>query len=438
MVKFEGLRQWLNRALARSGGRGQEIAFLLEQPEGENDFVFDLHLHDTNSDGVREERKIFAEAQDNRAKKLAQANHDTINSSVNYHSYKTNIGRYNGDYVNSVESGCVLDDFRVECLVYGGNIVKAKQLVDSNQFPYFNRNFKKKRILSVMQQRLGIANKLGITPKYLDLNDFIAVEIPGENGEIKYKTLKSLGLDATRDIGIGKDKIKEEVEINGKSYRVNVDYFNGKLFKYIVQSEKGRAYLASKGVEVSEYDAGTVDMENLEIPTMLKQAYAKFNRNIIQNKESDLFVDDSAWWPTFEQVCDFAKAIGGVAILAHPFGYGNLKISPKELMQRAIKKGADGIECLHGFNTPEQVEEIYSFCKEEGVFITAGSDTHEFYSYQGNKTQVGIAPGVGEDYSQKDNPIHEMPISTYNVHYIGSGAYRKNKNKTAQEIELGM
>lgn len=436
-MKFEGLRQWLARALERSGGRGKELAFLLEQPEGKNDKVFDLHIHDVNSDGARGERKVFAEAQENGVSVIAQTNHDTINSVVNYHSYKTDTAGYTGEYINGLEASCRLGGYPVECLVYGYDETKAKYLVDTMKFPFFNRTFKIKRILSLIQQRLSEANKLGITPNFLDLNDFIAIERPGKNGEISYATLSSLGLDATRDIGIGKDKLNEEIVYDGKKCKVNFDYFNAKLFKYIIQTSKGREFLAQKGIEVSEYDASTVDIENLEVPKLLGQAYAKFNRTIIQNKESELFVDDSEWWPTFEEVTEFAKATGGVAVLAHPYGYGGVQASPEDLMEMAVQAGADGIECLHGFNVPEQVEKIYKFCKERGLFITAGSDTHGFYSYQGNKTQIGVAPGIGEDYENKDNPIHEMPISTHNLHYIGSGAYRKNKNKNV-ETEMGM
>ena len=437
-MKFEGLRQWLARALQRSEGRGKELAFLLEQPEGENDIVFDLHIHDINSDGLREERKVFMEAQENGVKVLSQTNHDTINSVVNYHNYNSDTAGYTGGYINGIEASCRLNGFPVECLVYGYNEVKAKHLIDTMQFPYFNRNFKIKRILSLIQQRLAVANDLGLTPKFLDVDDFIAVEQTGANGETKYATLKSLGLDAIKDIGITKDSLNEEIVYNGKKCKVNFDYFNGKLFKYIIQTQKGRDFLAQKGIEVTEYDASTVDIESLEIPKLLGQAYAKFNRTIIQNNSSELFVDDSEWWPTFEEVSEFAKATGGVAVFAHPYGYGGVQASPEELMEMAIEAGADGIECLHGFNSPEQVEKIYNFCKERGLFITAGSDTHAFYSYQGNKTQIGIAPGTGEDYKNKDNPIHEMPISTHNLHYIGSGAYRKNKKKNFEETGMGM
>ena len=436
-MKFEGLRQWKARALERSGGRGRELAFLLEQPEGENDIVFDLHIHDINSDGAREERKVFAEAQENYAKIISQTNHDTMNSVFNYHTFMSDTADYTGGYVNGIEASCRLGGYPVECLIYGFNEVKARHLINTMQFPYFNRSFKIKRILSLMKQRLRVANKLGITPKFLDLNDFIAVEQTGPNGETKYVPLKRLGLDSSRDIGESKDKVNEEVVVNGETCKVNFDYFNSKLFKYIIQSPEGREFLAQKGIEVSEYDATTVDIESLEIPKLLGQAYAKFNRTIIQNKESALFVDDSEWWPTFEQVAEFAKITGGVAVLAHPYGYSGVSAEPEVLMEMAVEAGADGIECLHGFNNPQEVEKIYNFCKERGLFITAGSDTHGFYSYQGNKTQIGIAPGTGEDYHNKNNPIHEMPISTFNVHYIGSGAYRKNKNRNI-ETEMGM
>ena len=437
-MKFEGLRKWLVEALERSGGRGRELAFLLMQPEGENDIVFDLHIHDANSDGAREERKVFMEAQANGAKVISQTNHDNIVSTIHYQGFETDTAKYNGDYINGVEVSCRLGGNPVECLVYGYDEAKAKSLVDSMKFPFLNRSFKIKRILTLMQQRLDIVNKMGLFPKYLTLNDFISLEQIGEKGETKYVPLSKLGLDAYEDVGVSKNNLNEQIEYNGEVCRVNFDYFNAKLFKYIAQTEKGRAFLADKDIEVSEFEANKINIENLEIPQLLKPAFAKFNRSMIQSKDSKLYVDDSPLWPTFEEVAEFAKATGGVAILAHPFGYNGVKISPKELIEMAVKAGADGIECLHGFNTPEQVEYIYNYCKQNGLFITAGSDTHDYYSYQGNITQIGVAPGVGEDYNQKDNPIYEMAISTYNLHYIGSGAYRKNKKKNPEESEMGI
>ena len=57
-MKFEGLRQWLARALERSGGRGKELAFLLEQPEGKNDKVITFIRVD-NFDNTLEIPKMF-------------------------------------------------------------------------------------------------------------------------------------------------------------------------------------------------------------------------------------------------------------------------------------------------------------------------------------------------------------------------------------------
>ncbi len=437
-MKFEGLGQWQAEALKNSGGRGRELLFLFEQPEGENDIIFDLHIHDTNSDGVRGARKVLTEAQENGVEIVSITNHDNDKSTQNIHRGRVDFARYGGRYINGIEITCRLNGYPVECLVYGHNHLRSEELSESYKFPFINRNFKLKRIMNLIQSRVSIANKLQITPKFLSLNDFISVEQKGLNGEIKYVPLSKLGLDANTHIGISQRKLNEYVEVDGEKCKVNLDYFNAKLFKYIIQSENGRKYLAKKGIEVSEYDSKTVDIESLEIPPLLKQSFAKFNRTIIQNAESELYVDDSEWWPSFEQVAEFAKATGGVAILAHPFGYGGVKVEAKELMDMAIEAGADGIECLHGYNTAEQVEFIYQYCKKRGKFITAGSDTHDFYSYQGNKTQIGIAPGIGEAYDEKNNPIHEMPIGTYNLHYIGSGLFRKDLKKKYEENGMGM
>ncbi len=153
-MKFEGLSKWQNEALKRSGGRGKELSFLLMQPEEENDIILDLHIHDTNSDGARKERKVFMEAQENRVKVISQTNHDNIMSAINYQSFKTDTAKYNGYYINGVEVSCRLGGYPVECLVYGYDEEKAKRLVNDMSFPFLNRSYKIKRNLSLMQERL--------------------------------------------------------------------------------------------------------------------------------------------------------------------------------------------------------------------------------------------------------------------------------------------
>ena len=220
-------------------------------------------------------------------------------------------------------------------------------------------------------------------------------------------------------------EVKDTVNIDGVEYNVNYDNFISKLFKYIATNEKGREFLAANGVDVLEQHVSKLDTKSPNMPDIYKEAFSKFNRFLVQAKDSPFNVSDEKWWPTAEDVVEFAKKSGGVAIFAHPYGYPSVKVDPKELMQMAVDAGVDGIECMHGFNTAEQVESIYQFCKKHGLMISAGSDTHTFVSNQGGKTEIGIIPGIGLNQNGEHDFIDGIVCSLSNVHLIGSGKYRE-------------
>jgi predicted metal-dependent phosphoesterase TrpH len=74
------------------------------------------------------------------------------------------------------------------------------------------------------------------------------------------------------------------------------------------------------------------------------------------------------WTP--EAVAEFAKSIGGVSIVAHPFRtYG--------MGERARGLKVDAIEVLNGGTSKEGNAKAKEFAKELGLPGTAGSDAHQ-------------------------------------------------------------
>ena len=74
------------------------------------------------------------------------------------------------------------------------------------------------------------------------------------------------------------------------------------------------------------------------------------------------------WTP--EAVADFAKSIGGVSIVAHPFRtYG--------MGERARKYKVDAIEVLNGGSSQAANNEAKELAKSMGLPGTAGSDAHQ-------------------------------------------------------------
>ena len=74
------------------------------------------------------------------------------------------------------------------------------------------------------------------------------------------------------------------------------------------------------------------------------------------------------WTP--EVVVDFAKSIGGVSIVAHPFrAYG--------MGERARNYKVDAIEALNGGSSKDANNEAKELAKNLGLPETAGSDAHQ-------------------------------------------------------------
>ena len=425
-MDYKYLKEWRKSAIEKTEGRGKVLADLfLTPPTGDNDLVVDLHSHDSSSDGSRSSRGAFQNASYNKVDVFATTNHDNISTQVGYYNYSVDTGKYRGQYINGVEVTCRLNGLHVEVLVYDYDFKKAKNMIDSFEFPYLNRRFKIKRIISLCEERLNRLNGLKILDKPLDINDFISLEVPKNEGEYDYIPLKKCGLDA-KQLGLCDLRdVKDTVNVNGTEYKVNYDNFISKLFKNIAISSKGREFLAENGIDVLDNYVSKIDPNSLELPSVYKEAFSKFNRFLVQSKDAPFNVSDEKWWPTVSDVVEFAQKSGGVAMLAHPYGYPNVKVNPTDLMEMAVDAGVDGIECMHGFNTAEQVEKIYQFCKKRGLLISAGSDTHSFYSNQGGKTEIGIIPGVGLNKDGENDFIDGITCSLKNVHLIGSGQYKE-------------
>jgi len=412
-MNYEYLEGWKKRAYAKTEGRGRGLKFLIEKPVAKNDMVIDLHIHSVNSDGVRTLEMIGKDASANQIKKLAFADHDTIRPLTNLKAGKSDMSHFAGEVLTGVEITSKLDGDTVEVLVYDFDLGKAEDIINSNKFPFLKREFKLKKFVDLISKRIEIVNKLGLTDKPLSINDFIEAEIVRDDGLVKKATISSLNMDISKAMQLAslEGKVVEFININKQKTHLNFDNFNSKLYRYISACEKGQQFL-------KEYKAGNkASIEN----------FSDFNRYLILKQNSPLYVDDSEYYPTVQQVCDFAKETGGVALFAHLYGYGSLKTSPEELMQKALKSGVDGFECMHGYNEPDQIEKIYKFCYEHDLLISAGSDVHEFYSTQGKETSPGMFAGKGIFSKFENNILDDAKISTYNLHHVGSGAWRGEK-----------
>lgn len=425
-MDYSYLNSWQKRALERANGRGKSLSFLLKPFHGTNDIVFDLHTHSTSSDGMRTPEKLGNDAKENGLAVLSITDHDTIQAYDKLLAGEENLGKFDGKLISGVEISSKLNGKAVEVLLYDFDIPKLKELENKKEFPFLNRKFKQRRILDLISQRIKIVNSMKLTDKPLTIDDFVSIETTNAEGKEQKLTFAEAGLKFGVDVPYPSDEsgeVRDEVKWNGEMHKINFDFFNSKLFRYISSSEKGKEF----------FNSYTQGGKPLQITS-----FAEFNRNLIQRKDSPLYVDDSAYWPTVEQVSDLAKNTDGVAIMAHPYGY-SLGVDGLDLAKEALEAGVDGIEVMHGFNEAEQVEKLYKFAYENNLFISAGSDSHEFYSSQGNKWEPGTIPSQGVKSKYKNNVLEESKIGTYNLHNIGSGKWRGAESFSLNdEIEIQM
>ncbi len=80
-------------------------------------------------------------------------------------------------------------------------------------------------------------------------------------------------------------------------------------------------------------------------------------------------------YPDVRDVLELIHSAGGIAVLAHPYQYGN-----EALLEELTDLGLDGVEVWHPSHTPEQTEALKTFAEEHRLLMTGGSDFHGMYS----------------------------------------------------------
>ena len=97
-----------------------------------------------------------------------------------------------------------------------------------------------------------------------------------------------------------------------------------------------------------------------------------FNKYLGAGKVGDI----SNVWPDLEQVVEWIKLAGGVAVLAHPSRYKMTRTKRRRLMADFSDAGGQAIEVCAGNQVPGVAEEMANICDEFGFYASVGSDFH--------------------------------------------------------------
>ena len=106
-------------------------------------------------------------------------------------------------------------------------------------------------------------------------------------------------------------------------------------------------------------------------------------------------------YPDVNFVLDLIHSSKGVAVLAHPHMFGNIK-----LMKELTEAGKlDGIECMHYSATPIQQEALKKYAEEHDLIVTGGSDFHGLYN--STITHIGSYTTDEENLEKLFKLIHQ-------------------------------
>ena len=81
-------------------------------------------------------------------------------------------------------------------------------------------------------------------------------------------------------------------------------------------------------------------------------------------------------YPTPEKVIKIVKNAGGFSFLAHPNAYNNRKVLPEKSLKEWIDFGISGIEAYSPYCTKNDSKYYTTFCNENNLQISGGSDCH--------------------------------------------------------------
>jgi len=100
-----------------------------------------------------------------------------------------------------------------------------------------------------------------------------------------------------------------------------------------------------------------------------------FYRRSTTDKDFPLYLDMSFIWADIKEVIKVIHGFGGVAVLAHPFGYSK-DTDVNQLLEICRRHGIDGVEVYHPKHTDENIKFLLEYAKKSKLLVTGGSDWH--------------------------------------------------------------
>lgn len=121
------------------------------------------------------------------------------------------------------------------------------------------------------------------------------------------------------------------------------------------------------------------------------ELYGEVNDRLFSYPDGECLVTRE--YPDVNFVLDLIHSSKGIAVMAHPYLFGN---SNPQLLDELIEAGKlDGIEVYHYSADGEKQAELLKKCEEHDLIATGGSDFHGLYN--------SVPTHIGERFTDNDN-----------------------------------
>ncbi len=81
-------------------------------------------------------------------------------------------------------------------------------------------------------------------------------------------------------------------------------------------------------------------------------------------------------WACLQDVVDWIRGSGGIAVLAHPHKYKMTRSKLLRLIEDFKSAGGEAMEVLSGKQTPDITQNLQGICEQMGLLASIGSDFH--------------------------------------------------------------
>ncbi len=133
-----------------------------------------------------------------------------------------------------------------------------------------------------------------------------------------------------------------------------------------------------------------------------------FYRREMCNKDSLFYIDNSKTIPTMDRVIELINKAGGLVFIPHIYMYGDNSQKIFESLTKQYKTKIDGFECYYPKFTKDQSEFLISYCKENGLYMSGGSDYHGKI-----KPDIKIGTGINNNLKIDSNIVKEWIRGEY-------------------------